>query len=392
MATQVATGHSRNESTRPAVRECIEMARSALSRPAAFGFLFASSRHDLAAALHEAESLTGASILAASTAGEFTANQFHSGGVVVMLVASDTMISRAELVRNVRGAVDESAKRLAAPFAELVQEGRRRTYSASTTVVLVDGLSGEGEALVEALRRNTRPFQQVVGGAAGDDAQFRETVVGARGAVSAKGAVALHVVGERAWGVGLGTGLSPATPRMMATRSRGNELREIDGRPAFEVYRDYAKKLGVDLTPEGAGPFMIQHEIGVFFLDELRYARAALKVNADGSLLCAAAVAEGASLCFLTAEPDAMVAATRSAAIEARNNLGGAAAAGVLVFDCVCRASILGGRFDAELSAVRSVFGNVPVAGFMTYGEIARYKGILQGWHNTTAVVVAIPA
>jgi hypothetical protein len=27
----------------------------------------------------------------------------------------------------------------------------------------------------------------------------------------------------------------------------------------------------------------------------------------------------------------------------------------------------------------------------LTYGEIARYHGRLEGWHNTTAVVVAIP-
>jgi hypothetical protein len=45
-----------------------------------------------------------------------------------------------------------------------------------------------------------------------------------------------------------------------------------------------------------------------------------------------------------------------------------------------------------ELTAVRSVFPDVPVAGLLTYGEIARFKGRLDGWHNTTAVVTAIPA
>ena len=41
---------------------------------------------------------------------------------------------------------------------------------------------------------------------------------------------------------------------------------------------------------------------------------------------------------------------------------------------------------------MRSVFPGVPIAGFLTYGEIARYSGRLDGWHNTTAVVTAIPA
>jgi hypothetical protein len=53
---------------------------------------------------------------------------------------------------------------------------------------------------------------------------------------------------------------------------------------------------------------------------------------------------------------------------------------------------ILDGRFGQEIDAVRSVFPDVPVAGLLTYGEIARFKGRLDGWHNATAVVTAIPA
>ena len=53
---------------------------------------------------------------------------------------------------------------------------------------------------------------------------------------------------------------------------------------------------------------------------------------------------------------------------------------------------ILQKGFDREIEAVRSVFGDVPTAGFLTYGEIARYRGRLDGWHNATAVVVAIPS
>ena len=87
-----------------------------------------------------------------------------------------------------------------------------------------------------------------------------------------------------------------------------------------------------------------------------------------------------------------MVEAAQKAAQEAQANLKGAEAAGVLLFDCVCRGMILDGQFQREIDAVREVFGEVPVAGFLTYGEIARYGGRFDGWHNTTAVVVAIPA
>jgi hypothetical protein len=95
---------------------------------------------------------------------------------------------------------------------------------------------------------------------------------------------------------------------------------------------------------------------------------------------------------ILDGDPDSsMVAAARTAAEEARASLDGATAAGVLLFDCVCRGMILKNDFRREIEAVCSVFPGVPVAGFLTYGEIARSHVKLDGWHNATAVVVAIP-
>ena len=92
-----------------------------------------------------------------------------------------------------------------------------------------------------------------------------------------------------------------------------------------------------------------------------------------------------------TAESPAPHAAARKAAEEARDNLEGQRAAGVLLFDCIGRGMLLGGEFSKEIDAVTSVFPGAPLAGFLTYGEIARFRGAFDGWHNTTAVVVAIP-
>jgi hypothetical protein len=136
---------------------------------------------------------------------------------------------------------------------------------------------------------------------------------------------------------------------------------------------------------------MIANELGIHFFDKVSRARAPLSAGADGSLTCAAAIPEGAMISILDGDPDSMVSAASSAAEEAKEHLEGASAAGVLVFDCVCRGMILKDAFQREIDAVRAIFGDVPVAGFLTYGEIARYQGRLEGWHNTTAVVVAIP-
>jgi hypothetical protein len=114
-------------------------------------------------------------------------------------------------------------------------------------------------------------------------------------------------------------------------------------------------------------------------------------VGSDGSVTCAAEVERGRFVCILDGEPDNLVAAAEQAARNAREQLKGTPAAAVLLFDCVCRGMILGAEFGREIEAVQSVFPGTPVAGFNTYGEIARFAQRLDGWHNATAVVVAIP-
>ncbi len=193
------------------------------------------------------------------------------------------------------------------------------------------------------------------------------------------------------WGVGVDHGLRSTTKQMRVTRASGNVVFELDGEPAFEVYVRHAAARGIHLTREDAAPYLIGNELGIHFFDRIIRARAPLSVNADGSLSCVGEIPQGSMVSILDGETQSMVEAARSAALEAKEHLGDAEAAGVLLFDCVCRGMILKDEFHQEIEAVRSVFGDVPTAGFLTYGEIARYRGRLDGWHNATAVVVAIP-
>jgi len=130
----------------------------------------------------------------------------------------------------------------------------------------------------------------------------------------------------------------------------------------------------------------------VHFFERVSRARAPLAVRDDGAIVCAAEVPQGSMVSILSGEPEAMISAARVAAEEALVALEGRRAAGVILFDCVCRGSMLGPAFGREVDAVRAVFGDVPLAGFLTYGEIARRPGSQEGWHNATAVVVAVPA
>lgn len=393
MPTRAAHGSSHDPDSRGAARAATAEALAGLGgETARIGFLFASPIHDLALALATVREATSAEVIGCTTAGELTENGLLHGGLVLLLVASDDLLLRAAFATGLGADPEAAASALCDGFAELKDQALRQRKVHSTTVLLTDGLSGSGEAVVEGLLDRLGAFQQVVGGAAGDEGKFETTSVGAGGQAAPDAVAALHVFGSRGWGVGVGHGLRHGAQRLEVTRASGNVVYELDGRPAFEAYRQHARERGVELDPATAGPYMINNELGVFAFGQMARARAPLKVGADGSLTCAAAIDQGASVAILEGDPAGMIAAATEAAHEARRGMGGGAAAAVIVFDCICRGQILGGAFRGEIDAVRTVFGEVPIAGFLTYGEIARYPGRLHGWHNATAVVLAIPA
>jgi methyl-accepting chemotaxis protein len=389
----IGNGRSTRKDARLAAEEATREALKSLgSAKVAFGFVFASPTHDLGVAMMEVKLATGCpDILGSSTAGELTeAGKLE--GVVVMLAASDDTQQRSGFRRGLKN----DHKKLAAEFTGAASGMKVSARAAGlrhlTTILLTDGLAGTGEDLVGAMFQQSTSVSQIVGGAAGDAGRFKETMVGAGRECGSDAAAVLQIFDANPWGVGVGHGLRPTTKPMRVTASNRNVIRTIDGQPAFEIYRRHALERGYTLNRANAGAYMIANELGVHFFSALSRARAPLSVGEDGSLTCAAPVPEGSFVSILDGDPVSMVAAANAAAEEARNNLGKCKAAGVLLFDCVCRGMILKEEFGKEIEAVRSVFGKVPVTGFLTYGEIAQCAGRLEGWHNATVVVVAIPA
>jgi hypothetical protein len=82
--------------------------------------------------------------------------------------------------------------------------------------------------------------------------------------------------------------------------------------------------------------------------------------------------------------------ATDAACGDALAALGGQAPLGFVAFDCIARRGVLGETgIQREVGRIASFAGGAPVAGFYTYGEIARTHGI-SGFHNQTLVVLAV--
>lgn len=391
MGTAFAVGHSASGDGRAMAQAAAAEARDKLRSDAILGIVFATSKSSLEGVASGVASVLGSvPFIGCSTAGEFVTDRLSNGGVAVGLLASDEIGLSLGIGEGLRANTPRAVQQL---VADLKKNRKHAPAGASnkTIFLLSDGLAGNGEGLVDALAMEAGGAVAIAGGAAGDDATFKETYVFSNGRIAKDAVVAAELTSKKKIGVGVNHGWCAASAPGTVTRARGGTLIEIDGRPVMDFYQAYARKVGATLTPENQNHFVLTHELGIVMMNNELKVRAPLAVNADGTLLCATEVPEGKQVRIVEGDHDAIVAAARTAAETAMQSLGGQTAAGAIVFDCVARKLVLDAGFKREVDAFREVV-KAPVVGFNTYGEIARVRGQLSGFHNTTAVVAAIPS
>lgn len=394
MGTSMATGSSIVSQTDTAVKAALRTSLAALSGKPSVGILFASPKHDLRRALAiAAETLPpGTPLVGCSTAGEISERGVTHGGIAATLIASDDLACSIATASGVSRDHGKAAQLLCNDLESLARTSAARGLAHSTTVLLADTLTSPAEWLVNAMRKLGKPHHRIVGGAPGDDGALQKTWVGVPGHVEVDAAAALHLCTRQPWGIGVEHGLRPVTQKKTVTKASGPVIQEIDGKPAYQMFEEYIREHNLKVPDDKRMEFVIRNELGVFFLDDVCKVRAIHQVRDDGALVSTGEIPAGSSICIVTSDPDALVAASKRAAQEARHSLKGARPAGVLVFSCFCRTLIMGGEFKREVDAIREVFPDTPIAGFVTYGEIARFSGRLDGYHNTTVVIAAIPA
>lgn len=355
-------------------------------------FAFASVPHDIGRVCSDlAQVFPAATVLGSSSSGEFVRGGVGKGAVVVIAVAGDFHV-HAKLARGLSADV-EAAVAAAIAGAPAASE----TYPHRTAVVLLDALSGKGEEAALLAAALLGPDVRLAGGAAADDLKMEKTTV-ALGADAASDAIVVAMISSRSpLGVGVSHGHSALSEPYQVTKADGATLHELSGRPAWDVWKDATRAsiaaLGADvdaLEPSAEGPLLLRYEVG------LSTGKGPLKIRAplarrDGSLQLACGVPEGASLRITQSTPERQVDSAAEAAKRAREALGGGEVAGAVVFDCVCRALILGPGFGDAVAAIAHELGDVPIGGLETYGEIAMNEGDMSGFHNTTSVVLAFP-
>jgi hypothetical protein len=259
--------------------------------------------------------------------------------------------------------------------------------------VLSDGLKVNGSDLVRGLTSVLGRSVRVSGGLAGDGARFLETRVGADSPPRTMTIAAIGFYGSAVrFGYGCGGGWDTFGVSRRITRSSGNELFELDGRPALDLYERYLGDEADGLPGTGLlyplkiwDPEYRSHEV----------VRTVLAINRQTrSMTFAGDVPQGSRAQLMRGEFDRLAAGGAEAARQAARQHCDPAAHGsvALLVSCIGRKLLMGQRIEDEIRAVaENLPAGVAHAGFYSYGEIAPHAtSDVCGLHNQTMTVTLI--
>jgi hypothetical protein len=376
------------EQIRQAVAASAETQRARTGQPPKLAIVYLPYGVDYSAYLAALSAALPCPIMGATTGGcAFTERGFTREGVVVGLLGGAVEV-RCEVARGVR-VTDVK------PLEEALRALPKVVGKYQTVFTLADPFAVDGESLAKSLRRWTQASCQHVGGTAGDDWAFKQPVVFFNGEVLAGAVVLAGLYTDAPTVGGVRHGFCPVQQRALTvTKANGSTLIALDDRPALTVYREVLVQIGALREDAHMGEVMAKlatYSIGArtIFSDELKVRTPMGADEAAGTIQLAGSVSEGSSVYVLDSTPDQLIGAVGEVAATVYGGLAasGRQPAGALVIDCAGRYRMLGARFEEEVAAL-SRGGQVPLVGFASYGELARLQGKVEGFHNTTAVLL----
>ena len=348
--------------------------------------VFCSDSYDLDALLRGVNDASGdAPLIGCSTAGEIACSGPSDASVVVTAFGGPGF----DVVTSAATGVSERLRDAGAEVAGALRGVDGKPHQ--VLLLLTDGLAGDQQEIVRGAYGVLGAGVPLVGGCAGDDLKMRATFQLHGREVLRDAIVAAAVSSDAAFGIGVHHGWRTVGEPMLVTRSGGNRVHSLDDRPALDVYLDgLGAPEDARTDPAAFTRFALTHPLGLSRRSLEPQARFVAEADfEERSLVCIAEVPQGGLTWFMEGDATSVLDATDRACSAALDGLGGEPL-GLLAFDCIARRGVLGDPgIRTEIERIGAVAGGAPVAGFYTYGEIARTHGI-SGFHNQTLVVLAV--
>jgi hypothetical protein len=394
MSTKAGVGTSHHHNPNVAGREAAEqaLANASLEKPD-FVFMFATvgyDQHSLLRAVREATG--GAPLSGCSAEGTINGDDADESNfsVVVMAISSEELRWTNGLAKGL--GADSHAT------GQLVAQNLSSDLSADAVGLFVfpDGTTVNFDHFFAGLEGNlsSDQFLPIWGGGASDNFALVQTYQYCDDEVASDGVAYTLLSGEAQPASTIGIGYIPIGGERTVTRSEGNVIYEIDGKPTLEVLQEYLPDYALAEDWQSyAITFALCFRAPSYIKDEEYVVRTILSVDeGDGSATVQTEVQEGTSVWFSSRDQEKVTTGLDRMVEHIKQVLGGNQPKLVFHFDCVSRGKTMF-RDQEKLQLLRrfrqAVGPDVPWAGFYTYGEIGPV-GEHNCYHNYTAVVLAL--
>lgn len=396
MGIQAGVGMSHHRNPRVAGREAAQKAleTAGIGKPD-FVFMFATVGYHQETLLQTVrEATANAPLCGCSGEGVIAGSEVDESNfsVAVMTISSDELWFSHGIMTGLKKDPEGAGRAI----AKAIQP----ELSSDTLALFLfpDGITLNFDRLLAGLegQSNLDRMLPLVGGTAADNFVGQRTCQYHNDQVVSDGVAWVLLSGQAqiAWTVN--HGCIPIGVEYKVTRSEGNVIYEIDGRPAVEVLRDY---LTDDEINRDWARVIMTFSFGLkapgSMKDYDEYVIRGMvggRDDATGSITIPTEVSEGTSIWMTRRDYEKLARGVDRAAEEIKAQLGDNPARLIFQFDCAGRGRIFL-REQQTLQLLEKLRGplgpDVPWLGFYTFGEIAPV-GECNHFHNYTVVLTAI--
>jgi hypothetical protein len=397
MATKAGVGMSQHHNPSIAGREAAEQAleKAGVDRPD-FVFMFATVGYDQHSLLRAVRVATGDAPLTGCS-GEGTINGDDADesnfSVVVTAISSEELQWTNGLAAGLKADPRAVGKRVA---KELLP------HLSSDTIglfVFPEGRAENFDHFFAGLEENlpSDQFLPLWGGGAGNDLKLgKPTYQYCDDEVITDGVSYALLSGEAHTAWAISHSVIPIGGERVVTRSKGNVIYEIDGKPATDVFKEYlpedALAANRDWVRYGIS-LALSFKAPSYMKDEEYVVRGVPQLSlTDGSITVQTEVEEGTSIWFSSRDKEKITTGFDRMATQIEEQLAGEKPELVFQFECVTRGKLMF-REQEKLQLLRqfrqSLDAEVPWVGFYTIGEIGpvdEHNDI----HRLASVVLAL--
>ena len=328
-------------------------------------------------------------VFGATSCGEFI-NGLQSEGEIVMLLLE---LSKDHYKILFEDSTDKNLEKTASNLAKAaLKPFSNPSFIICSTGMTTQGEYFDGETFIKSINKGIGSDRIYFGGMAGDDWSFSGSYIFTKHGETDFGMAALVLDADKVLLNGMAiTGWKPMGISRKVTKSKGNLLQTIDGKPAAEMYYKYlgrTEKLGdksFDMFKDLSihYPFLVKRASGDTVV------RSPLRIDETGQALeMDSEMSEGTEFWF-TVPPDLDIAEEITNQANALKSKNGSDADALLIFSCAGRPPVLGPLVSVENDGLAEVW-NAPMAGFFTYGEYGRAPGGKQEYHSGACCWVAL--